>query len=891
MVLCSFPMTAIAETLESVSIEETAEATNEDDEKWHLVGEDSVTTGEMIGAVSEVESLREENVKHFSLPDGTYEAVVYTQAVHRKDKNGVWQDIDNTIELSTDAKLSKYSTQDLRVSFADRFTANSDLFTLSENGYSISMKLLNDGIEFDDQMETTDFGAFDTPTVNNSSKKRVSNVFNSLDEAKNIDNRSSIVYNGIRKNTDIEYVLQGNDVKENIIINAPCKSYEYTFEITLDGLVAELNENGEIFIKDINTNEIEYVIPAPYMYDADGNYSYNVSYALERVKDEIYLLAVTADSEWINAEDRAFPVVVDPTIHSDKDFYYDTYLDANSPNENFGRDPLMWVSNSCTALIKVGIPELPKGSAINEAWLYVPYMYHITTGSLLAGAYDVSTYWNEYNATYNTSPTINSKISSAVLYASQSAAVLTPGVTSFDITNTVINWYNGTPNFGIAIKREASSVHTNLSVLLETCELSNKPTYLSINYESILLIDEGEYFIQNAQSQKYITSDYYDGTQSLASQNIGAGQWTYDNANYQRWKIEYTDSSCQYITIYSSKYSGGYLGVVQNNSTKIKQYTTINDYCTWKIEKTRKGNFKFTCKAFENTNNVLAMPSSNANGVSLIRTEYTESDNTDYDEWYLIKKVITMVNYYDDTYYDDTQNSSQLELTYIDQAVSFANLVYSRYFNVGINMYEIKYEVTADDLGISECRAFVDNSPYYPCTTAECGSICNNHHKNVHVVSDKLLNYVNGQNLRRNNYIYTLWTDYPANTFCKSDSQTNEHTLSGAVATVCNYLNSNNQRKPVIHFLQTPNSGNNKMGCMAWVLIHEIAHIFGLEEVYEDRSDHEDNTALECVMKRYMGNDKTINTRVNNINSSNKNPFCTYCTSSIKNKAQNLNIS
>ena len=90
MVLCSFPMTAIAETLESVSIEETAEATNEDDEKWHLVGEDSVTTGEMIGAVSEVESLREENVKHFSLPDGTYEAVVYTQAVHRKDKNGVY---------------------------------------------------------------------------------------------------------------------------------------------------------------------------------------------------------------------------------------------------------------------------------------------------------------------------------------------------------------------------------------------------------------------------------------------------------------------------------------------------------------------------------------------------------------------------------------------------------------------------------------------------------------------------------------------------------------------------------------------------------------------------------------------------------------------------------
>ena len=28
---------------------------------------------------------REQNVKHFLLPDGSYEAVVYTDAVHRKD--------------------------------------------------------------------------------------------------------------------------------------------------------------------------------------------------------------------------------------------------------------------------------------------------------------------------------------------------------------------------------------------------------------------------------------------------------------------------------------------------------------------------------------------------------------------------------------------------------------------------------------------------------------------------------------------------------------------------------------------------------------------------------------------------------------------------------------
>ena len=51
------------------------------------------TEDEVIGEIVEITSLREENVKHFRLADGTYEAVVYTHPVHRKDENGVWQDI------------------------------------------------------------------------------------------------------------------------------------------------------------------------------------------------------------------------------------------------------------------------------------------------------------------------------------------------------------------------------------------------------------------------------------------------------------------------------------------------------------------------------------------------------------------------------------------------------------------------------------------------------------------------------------------------------------------------------------------------------------------------------------------------------------------------------
>ena len=89
--------------------------------------------------ITEINEYRGENEKHFSLPDGTIEAVAYPQAVHRLDSNGEWKDIDNSIALKTSGTKRLYSTNDSRVSFAAGYTRNEDLVTLKENGYSITM--------------------------------------------------------------------------------------------------------------------------------------------------------------------------------------------------------------------------------------------------------------------------------------------------------------------------------------------------------------------------------------------------------------------------------------------------------------------------------------------------------------------------------------------------------------------------------------------------------------------------------------------------------------------------------------------------------------------------------------------------------------------------------
>lgn len=51
------------------------------------------------------------------------------------------------------------------------------------------------------------------------------------------------------------------------------------------------------------------------MYDADGNTSDKVSYSVE-VENGNKVLTVKADSEWIEAKGRAFPVTIDPTLIS-----------------------------------------------------------------------------------------------------------------------------------------------------------------------------------------------------------------------------------------------------------------------------------------------------------------------------------------------------------------------------------------------------------------------------------------------------------------------------------------------------------------------------------------------------------------------------------------------
>ena len=518
MVFCSIPFTSYAVTAA---------------EEQPLISEGT----EVLGGITEIVERREQNVKHFRLPDGTAQAIIYSDAVHRKDSDGAWQDINNNLTTST--KISgAYATEDMRAIFAQSFSANGNLFSLNEDGYSISMKLLADSLSTS-TMAISPSLAPSTVSVTNAPLRSTENRWDTVEQAKEVNNKSSIVYTNVRAGTDLEYVLVGNSVKENIIINQKSDSYTYRFELALTGLDAVLNEDGSVSLTDKETDEIKYLIPAPFMYDADGVYSDDVYYTLTQSANGC-ILAVIADSSWINAEDRAFPVTVDPTIEdAELNYLHDTYISETAPNDNYSSSLGLYVSDVDITFIKSSsLVSLPQGSTIDLVMLYIPWYYpdYVTSDTTTVGLYNITQSWNIDTVTWNVMNqysnfgTSTAAIHQRTFRGDIGATEDNPRWSGFDITTLYTSWYNGIlANNGVALKY--------ISGMTPPLCLWGSSSYFEVTYLE-------PHFAGNYQLKNLATGLYLDvrnagttaGTVVQLSSKITSG-----NKNRQLFKFSYVD--------------------------------------------------------------------------------------------------------------------------------------------------------------------------------------------------------------------------------------------------------------------------------------------------------------------------------------------------------------
>ena len=414
--------------------------------------------------VEELTEYRAENEKRFLMSDKSIKAVVYSEPVHYQS-NGEYVDIDTSLKsegasdgADTDGYISGYG--DIQVKFAKKSNSKK-LVSMQQGKYKLSWNYLNTNLS--------------TQKINIEKKRKC----DSLIEESIINSSQTVKYENISKGTDLEYIFSGSGLKENIIVKDKQNDYTYSFELKANNLILKLIDN-EIEAYDKKTNEVIFKIPAPYMYDAKGLSSDSVSYALED-KGNKYVYTITADSEWVNASEREFPVVIDPQVSTKqrRQSITSAYVVSGQPNVNHGIETRISVGKDSSGagkfrgLIKFDLPSLDKSDMIVDATLSLGQVgvdyYADTTPDMAVNAYIIGQNWSKNTVNWNNQP--NTLNNSVLDYAFARKSEANKSVQKdWNITKAVKNWYEGTnANYGIMLKSAAE----NKSTMAESCIYAN----------------------------------------------------------------------------------------------------------------------------------------------------------------------------------------------------------------------------------------------------------------------------------------------------------------------------------------------------------------------------------------------------------------------------------
>lgn len=410
-------------------------------------------------AVEEVQERRETDIKHFKMSDGSFTAVKYSEPVHFV-QNGKLVDIDNTlVQQSAVAVNPGYTNSNAEISvvFAPDVT-NDDLVSLSIGEYTVKLGYVQN------VTAVSAFGTYSSlyprsvfvPLTQRLDDPKINSLIDDISTV------SNILYTNIEPDVDLEYVLSGGSVKENIIVKNEKSSYVYKFNLDAGGLVARENSDGSIGYFD--GDEEIFFTPAPIMYDADGNYSELVDISIENWGNN-YQLTVTANADWINSEERSFPVTIDPEMSAESNRGYDATfatqeVRSDMPDDVFGQDSTTFEVRADIHSIRrtyfdTELPALKKGDVICNAQIF----FYADTQCSTDNYNRINMHWlsETFSADtlcWNNQPAYDSAVLDYyVLEASSTLEENDDDLYLFDITRTIKEMYNGTrANNGFVLK-------------------------------------------------------------------------------------------------------------------------------------------------------------------------------------------------------------------------------------------------------------------------------------------------------------------------------------------------------------------------------------------------------------------------------------------------------
>ena len=287
---------------------------------------------------------------------------------------------------------------------------------------------------------------------------------------------STVIYEEVYKDTDFEYIVGSDGLKENIILNGKKSLSEFVSVYKANGLTPVQTDDKTIELRS-DDGSVIYVITAPYMEDADGAANGNITLTLSDRKNNTFTVKTTLDKEWLASEDRAFPVIVDPMLKTNQtpSGVQSAFVSSKYPDKCFkasSTDDMgsLYVGNiyefgrtesyiKFTALPKLGIAD-----KVIDARLFIG-LRQCQVG-LPVNIKRLVDDWNEKTVTWNNGPYGDSFISDYMMLTEDTD---TTKFREVEITDMVRGWYSGDyQNYGLS--------------LTTTKTASAKAWFYSINY-------------------------------------------------------------------------------------------------------------------------------------------------------------------------------------------------------------------------------------------------------------------------------------------------------------------------------------------------------------------------------------------------------------------------
>ena len=387
---------------------------------------DSITYTEDndVYILAEDVSKRGEFEKHYLCSDGNFIAVAYPEAIHRLDENGQWVDLDFSLVLNTSAHAYESQNGDFRVAFCSGISATSDASVMSS---SVTQTQNTDLISLQNGIYSLSWGLYANMAMTNpiSSSAMQSSGISSTSETASLpatlntiqingnvagvestaaisdmENKSiydtdtfdlskvsnSVEYHsvfGADEGISLRYTVSYNKIEEDIILTKATNVTSFSLSVDADGLVPMLNQDNSVDFLDEN-GDMVYHIGIPYMVDAafavlnDIQVTVNTDSANTNGR---WLITYTPNNEWLQAEERVYPIMLDPSITTNEyqSYIEDTYVEENSTVDHSDEQYLYITKNGNNrreAVVRITkLPTIEASMPIVSATLHMVAQY------------------------------------------------------------------------------------------------------------------------------------------------------------------------------------------------------------------------------------------------------------------------------------------------------------------------------------------------------------------------------------------------------------------------------------------------------------------------------------------------------------------------------------